>query len=231
MKNIKKYTEEGLTQKDLEMYTEQLLKNKFDQENRTDWSEKLREQYDVSRSKSSTASKRRRLNIVLMSVAASALVLVVSTVLFQQLKGPSTQELASGYISNHQLDYDVVRKDVSEASALRLQFAEAVNQKDYPKAIQLGEQVLQSKEVTIDDYLFLGLSYLHQNQAAAAIPHLLAGQNQSGSNGRFSDELSWYLSLAYFQDGQTEKARAIWQDIVDQKEWKQAEAKRLLKSN
>ena len=102
---------------------------------------------------------------------------------------------------------------------------------NYDKAIFHFEQITQSPTSGIEDYFYLGLSYLYANQTNKAIPALQKALDLPHSDNIHSKKIiNWYLGLAYIKDNQIEKAKEELEKIVGPKEPKARALLKLLKA-
>ncbi len=232
MKNLEKYKRDmTLSEQELDTITRDLLKGKFNEERRNSWKSKLAAQHDVERTSSATTIEmkpkdrgRLRPLYIISAIAATIALLLVVLPLFQS-SGTSPQQLAMEYLEKP-FPHNAVRGD--EVSTTRLRATEAYNEQNFGAAMQQYNTLIASEEAEVGDYFYLGLSELYTEQYPLAVQHLEQAQALAASGKEFQQEIDWYLSLAYLQAEHTAKAKTLLQQIVNNKQWKQADAIKLL---
>jgi Flp pilus assembly protein TadD len=124
----------------------------------------------------------------------------------------------------------LTRKGEAESTeTLRLEMAEAYNAKKYEQAINLGNQLVQTSNQQIDDLFFLGLSHLYQGELSSAISFLELARQSGEKDGRFQEEIDWYLAIAYLKNEDWAFAKSLLVKIAEKEQWNEATARTLLK--
>jgi tetratricopeptide (TPR) repeat protein len=104
-----------------------------------------------------------------------------------------------------------VRGENSVSNPLLEKAEKAYNELDYPNAILYYKQLL-NKDPNQDKYiLFLGVSYLADNQTEQAIRLF---NNSPYKNSMYAEDINWYLALAYIKKGDTQTAAILLQNLA-----------------
>lgn len=228
MKLFEKYRQNQADDQEQAAMTELFIKQKFDQDLRHKMTQRLAKDYGIKRETTTTSTKTRRLQLIRWggSIAAAVLVgLAIWQVAQPQL---SYQELTNNYLSVYTSSNER-RKGAEDISEQRTLAIDAYSDRDFVRAAELRQIVVQSPEATEDDYFYLGLSYLYQEppQVAAAINALQTGLALPARE--LTEEMQWYLSLAYLKAERISEARLLLNQIVENQQWNAKKAGRLLK--
>ena len=81
---------------------------------------------------------------------------------------------------------------------------EAYRSGDYPKAIALMESIEDKTEPSPDRWFYLGITQLAVGDAEKAIDSF---KQQASIDGKYKEQINWYLALAYLKSG--DKAQAL----------------------
>lgn len=159
-----------------------------------------------------------------LAVAAS-LLLLIGFFGWWALQSPPNPEIASEYFDQLPL-HTLMSPDSNEEQALRSEANQAYINKDYSIA---GEKFQSLAQLNPDDrnyQLYLGISQLGSQQAAAAVTTLqpLA----ESEDGTVNLEATWYLALAYLQMDQAEDAKPYLERLVQNGTFRAVEAERIL---
>ncbi len=229
MKDSEKYTRQKVTEEESDRYLAKLIRAKFFQEQKAAWAEKLERDQNLKRTPGAKLLAIRK--IIRWTIAAAA-VLLIGVLLFPALNGSGDpmQQLVDNELDMPFPNY-LVRKGAEDIDAFRLQAAEAYNAGDFQQSAALNLRLLeQSGNPQTEDYFFLGLSRLYSGRPAEAVVDLQAAQQLARAQGRFEQEVDWYLALAQLQAGDWPAAEQQLREIVLNKQWKQAQAGILLRT-
>jgi tetratricopeptide (TPR) repeat protein len=209
---------------------ERMLHAKFDQDKKEAWADKLANEYGIVRKNSGAAphqSKVRTLFFRLSAVAAVLLLLLVAVPMLNTDKN-SGAELADAYLSTEIYPAPADRKSAFDLTSQRSAASDAYKLGNYEEAIELWEKIIQKNpsEATIDRF-YLGLSQLYSQQPDLAIDNLLKALPLSVEEERFTEEINWFLGLAYVKAEKTEEAKAQLESIRPE-EWNYSLAQELL---
>lgn len=209
---------------------ERMLNAKFDQEKKTDWAEKLANEYGVVRKNSGAASNQAKVRTLFFRLSAAAavlLLLLVAVPMFNSDKNKGL-ELADAYLSTEIYPAPADRKSALDLTSQRSAASDAYKFGNYDEAIERWEEIIQSNpsEATIDRF-YLGLSQLYNQQPDLAIDNLLLALPLSVEEERFTEEINWFLGLAYVKAGNTKEARAQL-EAIQSAEWNYNLAQELL---
>ncbi len=228
MGDKEKYINNKMNSEELEQYTAKLLRAKFDKQRSGRWQKLLKEGHGVDRKDKSDSDGSRRWLWGIAAVAASLLLLWIINPLEQTSNALSPTELAQQYIYEQPYPNALTRKGPEVIPQIRLNAAEAYNAEDYPKAIRLGLQIANSPQANVSDCFFLAMSYLYLKDYPSAAKYFQQAQSFAQQTDDFQQESNWLLALTYLQMNEPQKAKALLQKIVAQKEWKMEKAEKLL---
>jgi len=215
-----KYIKGELSEQEAASFTKEIIKESFEEEDRKKhWKEVLEKDHSFSIKKrmpnegklNSIGSKKSYLKIgAIISMAASVLLVVYFSFLTQKTKSTPLEQLLS-----HHIDKPVTRnfqKGLSDPSGLRDKANVLYSNKKYEASIPLFEEIIQSGKGIEDDYFFLGLSYLHQNNTAFAIEQFDWILNQA--NPQRKDYATWYLGLALVASGDYRRSEIYLNEVA-----------------
>lgn len=225
MSKWKKFTDGRLSEQESDGFLRKSMKKAFDEAQKKEWSDRLSEEFGIRRN----PPQRKRNAIIYISAlaAAIALFLLAYPLLFSQSDGLEQQlELA---LAEPFPNYLTRKGEVEQTEALRQQMAEAYNAKKYEQAINIGQQLLQSSTPSTEDFFFLGLSHLYQGNYPSAVNMLNSARSASEQDGRFREEIDWFLALAYVKNKYFAEAKELLNKIVNKEQWNETPAKQLLK--
>ncbi|MEM7375526.1 MAG: tetratricopeptide repeat protein [Bacteroidota bacterium] len=192
---------------------------------------RLKENFEhIYQEKKASATDRRRSRLtgvmIAWRVAAGiVLLLVAGGLLWQLLKPPSPQTLYAEHISFPSIPgvRGTVRSDsLAWEKALRM-----YERGDYQQSVELLEPFSSIDTFAYRSFasFYQGLAYLHLSQSQEAIARFERVERP----GLYTEQVDWYIALAYLQAEDIEGARAALQKIVDQKgHYKTAEAEEML---
>ncbi len=134
--------------------------------------------------------------------AASVIIVVVGSIfLFDQKATPN--ELFSDYMKHYgNIDSPTTRGEATELKMYQKAYA-AYDQHNYGLAIDLFKQTPEP-EMDSTKYLYLGISYLMNDQGNEAISSLAIAKKSAGN---LENKIHWYMGLAYLKTGDVEQAK------------------------
>lgn len=230
MSKLRNYLSGNIKEEDMEHLTEQLIRQKFDQEQRQSWSQMLKEQYGVDRNAPSKKAKSLQ-PLRWLITAAAALALIFSAYFLLQSQQATSQQLADDYVSNMSLMADqlVYRKGTFDVDKTRLNANEAYLNEDFKLAIQYWNSLIDNNAATDYDRFYLSISYLRNSKADAQKAIELLIQIKPGLQS-LEQEINWALSLAYMRSGQLAPAQQLLESIVRDQAYMSVKAQQLLRS-
>lgn len=225
MSKWKKFTDGQLSEQEANAFLRKNMTKAFDEAQKKEWNARLSEQYGIRRNP--PKRKLRSLIYIGALAAAVALFLLAYPHLFSQPSGLEQQlELA---LAEPFPNYLTRKGEVEQTEALRLQMAEAYNAKKYEQTIIIGQQLLESSTPITEDFFFLGLSHLYQNDYSTAVEVLDSARLASERDGRFQEEIDWFLALAYVKNKDYVNGKELLNKIVNEGQWNEEQARMVLK--
>ncbi len=229
MNQLKDFLDDEMDDEILEKFTEDIIYQKFDAENRQIYSKILVEKFDVVQEK----KKHHFIDYFTwrrLSIAAVIIGLVFTVFLVTQSPPPENQMLAKQYIEEFPIivNQSLFRKGGEvEVSSIQVQANEAYVKSDFDAAAKYWTILLEADQATAFDYFYLGLSTLRKKKAEPqkAIDYLLKAQPNAPE---LQQEINWLLSLAYLSIGQEEKAIPLLEKIISNNEYMTTSAKELM---
>ncbi len=190
---------------------------------KSDFKKKLRDtQREYQKEKPTAKVVKLNPTYYLKRIAAALIIGVLAFVLYQYLAGGSPDQLVDNYLADTHSSPTVLMGDNDNEKAWQ-EAIKAYQSKDYSASVA-AIQKIQAPDA--EQQFYLGLSYLYNKNYEQAIPVLKQSLDAKNS---FSESAQWYLSLAYFKNGQTDLARKYLNIIVGNAGWKSEEAGKLLK--
>lgn len=225
--DIDKYKQGKLTEEELDIFTGELVRAKFNQSQKDKWAKKLAIEHQIQRDLST--AKVVSFPYRKWTIAATALLLLALIPLFRNYFQPAYLKLADNYLENELFLPDLQRGASEETiSDLRKTAIQTYTNQDYQAASSAYEAILNSNFVKNEDYLFAGLSCLYDGNKTEAVKKLEIAQAKIKSGQAFSEETNWFLSLAYLKNGDLEKARQKLNNIVNKKGFYSDQAQKIL---
>lgn len=172
--------------------------------------------------------KRSRFVSMMMAwrIAAAIVFLVVAAGLLWQLFNSATpQELYAEHISFPSVPE--VRGKAQKDSLAWERAIQAYKKKDFQQSVELLEPFSTSDTFSYRSFasFYQGLAYLQIEQPQEAIQRF----QQVERPGLYTEQVDWYIALAYLQAGDEEGARTALQKILDQQgHYKAKEAEKVL---
>jgi tetratricopeptide (TPR) repeat protein len=167
-----------------------------------------------------TSSRVRKLNRSHWALAAAAgvvLLLVLASPFLIKKPTPNGPELAPRAAQQSEQNQAMLETQLDSLSLVpfretqrtQAEWLSAYQKKKYSRVIRS----LKRKEARTEmENFYLGLSYLHQGNPQAAIPHL----EQSTLYPPALYPSQWYLGLAYLQAGDIDNARRIFEPLEEE---------------
>ena len=229
MKDLKKYFKNQLSENTDEELTSKLLTNHYDNQLKSNWSNKLENEHGVAPPSSSEITTSNSFRTWL-SIAASFLLILVAYSLYnaQSDKGKEQLAVVKKSISlqiNDIIDDELLNKYENlslkkgiDTQTLRVKAANAYDTEKFSKAIALYEELLNTDEHKIEDQFYYGLCFLFQQPVDAqnAINALeLANEMPISNSFRSKKIINWYLSLAYIKAEQYDLAKEMLEVIAN----------------
>jgi tetratricopeptide (TPR) repeat protein len=231
MNQLQKYLNGQMEAEELEAYTERLIREKYDEERRVEWSTLLLTKHGVKREPPLQSANRVLYLKWASGVAASLLLIVAMYFLLAPSPLSPGQQLADQYLENLPImaDQKVMRKGGFQEEVIRIKANEAFIDHQYESAIELWTQLAARQKANGYDQFYLGISYLKQSapEPGKAITQLQAAKAQ---NPELSQEADWVLALAYVKSGHSEEARTILENIVASRAFMSTKAEQLLRT-
>jgi len=226
MKDIFKYTKNDMIEKEDEEMTRKIFKLHFDYQLKKRWANQLESEYNLPMSRIKQVPFFKRKWIL---VAASMLLFLVSTLLYQTMMQPDALHLADQHLSK-KYDLNNIKKG-GNIDEIRTRAIDNYNLNNYDKAIVLYQEVLTIGDGNIEDNFFLGLSYLYVNQSDKSIPFFKTSIDLPlSSDFRSKEIIHWYLSLAYIKAGELEEAKKELNIIIEAGGLRKSQAAELLEA-
>jgi len=216
------------SEQDLDKYTTLILEAHFDQQQKEEWAKKIKNDFGVfkpnERKETKTSSLHKYLWLISGIVAIITLLWIKLPLIKQSTK--STDQFVTAELSQ-QLPYFGRRKGVDNDNKIRQQAYDNYQQKRFGRAIENFDALDQKNKLTKEDFLYYALSYLYKEDYNKAIFHL----EEISKRENFPSHTHWYLSLAYYQNGQKGLAKKVLEKHIalGDKGIKRQKAKDLLK--
>lgn len=228
MKLFDKYYNSEANEEEQSAMTELLIQKKYDQELRQKMAARLAQQYGIKRTPKGGLARTRRLQLIRWGGSIAAAILIGFAI--WQISSPQLdyQALTAEYLSEHMPETDR-GKGWAEVLDQRNAAIQAYVTEDFVGAAELWKLVSEAEQAEAKDFFYLGLSYLFQKESQSEAAITALQQAMQFSDKSIQEESRWYLSLAYLQAEQPQNALPLLQEIVDRREWKHANARKLLK--
>jgi len=169
--------------------------------------------------------RTKKIVAYISGVAAAILIIsIISAILLK--KSTSAAELYAEYYQpaafnmSFRTAENVVDNDLRSAMIL-------YEKKEYDKAIELFENILEGDESRIGLNLYSGISHMEINEYAEANVNFKKIIDHKAN--AFFESAEWYLGLCYLMTDEKEKAEEIFVEIAGKDGYYKKEAKRILK--
>lgn len=224
MTKFTKYIEGNLSDEDFDAYSKQLIVAKLDRDKRKEWERKLKEEYGVEKTKSSN-----KFRFLFLAIAASVLI-ILSIFAIPYYTAPNYLTLVDEEISNLSImsDQSVLRKGKQDISAIREAASLAYVAEKYEQSILLWQQINASQKMIASDCFYLGLCHLKREAVKPEETIFWLQKAKALDAQRYQEEITWVLSLAYLKNGEKEKAKLELRKMINDFDYKAAEAKSIL---
>lgn len=158
--------------------------------------------------------------------ATVAVVLIAGIALFYNLDSTDADKLISNHLQNR---YEAPITLRGGETTNQLVWGEVINsyqQNDFESALNSLEELPESDNQRMMGEFYKGLCYLYQETAnySKAVSILLP---VSSSEHRLNERAEWFLALAYYKNGDMNKARLIFQKIARENLYKKTESERI----
>lgn len=217
-----KYNDIKDSQKQDEYLTE-LLKKQFDEELKEKWAKQLKTEYGVSSPVPQIKEKTliRRLLPFVGTIAACLVLFFV----YQNSLQSETLNAQTAFLQelNNPIVHPGITKGLAEDNQTRQSGITQFNEQNFEDAALSFSQI---KRDNTEDQFYQAMSffYLKQSDKAIAIFEELLTKDSN-----FTQEMKWYLSLAYLNRGDAASAKKSLVGIQET-QWKFKEARQLLES-
>ena len=156
---------------------------------------------------------------------AAIIVLAMAPIFFFLNRESDPQELFAAYYQPYP-NYAAAIERGDESENLYKEAFQLYEQSQYPQAINLLLQLIETRPDDVNLQFYLGLSYLSSSQHSKAIPFL---QKVVGNRGnRFEEQAQWYLALALLKEGHSRESIAYLKSLVNKKGYNYEVAEELL---
>lgn len=185
----------------------------------------LSDKYGINRKENEVSLK----SIAIWKYAAILVTLVASLIVFDNFNNESAASLALKYVAetNTLGNQDLMRKDLTAEEDVRISANLAfVNQK-FKESISHYEKLISKNKGQSSDYFYLGVSYLKADNPD--LPKSIQNLHLAEHDSHFSNEINWYLALAYTANLQDEKALEQLNILLSKSNYKQTEVLKLKK--
>ena len=228
MKKLEQYHQNLLDEQGKEAITQRLIQQKFDRDFRKQFEGELKKR-GVNREEPTRF--RSIFNNRWLAVAAGLSLLITAFFLFRNSFNSPALQLAQGHLDNLNImaDQIVSRKGGDIADEWKTKANNAFLSKDYNTAITWFNRLKNEGKADAFDYFYLGISFLlnKPNDMQQAILNL---ENARTLGKELNQEIDWVLALAYLKNGQEEIAKKQLQIIIDNEQYMDEAAKKLLKA-
>ena len=223
MKKIDKFTKGEMSETQEEKYVESLYEKHYDNKLKQLYKEKLAQEhnFDID-SNDIPAAPKKNTTFKYIVLGASAIAAILAFVLvFLPMMNSSTstnaQQYAQSLITMEEMD---VKRGGQADSEIRLELVKAYNSGDYEAALELFDQL---NPLSAEDTYFKGRVFLFLKRYGEAISTF----KEINQPFKFSEELKYWLGVAYASNGDFANAKPLLQDVAKSK-WKLEEAKAML---
>lgn len=229
MKEFEKYRKGAMSEKELDDFSSKLISAKLDRDLKNHWAQQLSKTHGIERgSNGPKVMNWKRFYPWTLGIAASLLLVALLLPGLWKNQSGDPIALADFYLDLENFSDPSVRGGDTPGDQLRVDARNAFNKGDFKEAISAREKIIASNMAEIQDYFFLGLSYLYNGQAANSLPLFektleLAPENEA----RFAEEATWFVALAHLKTGKVEAGKNALLKILPD-DWRYAEAQELL---
>lgn len=224
MSESNKYIQEEQSLDDFERLTQGFLRDKFDQEKKLVWAEKLAgNPYQIQRRKKGSIISYR----FVIQGAVIAATVIFTLFMLPKLFDHQTkdyQEFVVQYLEQDPFSYAELRKSSEDITTTRSKAIDAYMTKNYISAINYWQQVDQFGQATPEDHFYLGLSYLYSKQYLLAVNSF---KKEFGGKDKFQQEKVWFLALSQIQAGNSKAAKTTL-EVIQPDEWQYENARKIL---
>lgn len=233
MNNNKKSRGSQFSTEETTKLTESILVDYFDNQQKEKWNQILIDKYGI---KSPQKKRAKRIRLFSRFAAAATLLLFITIGIFHAPFNStnSTQELLAIHLKDKKQGKNS-KKSIEIVEHIETDAMVAYEENDYKSAIPLFVEIIEKKEIKIENYLLLGLSYLYNQNTQQAVEALKTARtiiltSTQNNTAEMASEINWYLSLAYLQDKDYKNAKKELTAIIENNGWKKEAAEELLAS-
>jgi len=227
MKNIQSYIDPNISSKELDHLTEKILTEKFYQEKKKSWKEKLNQMEPLQKSKTPLKVVHKKKSNRWWLLIAAALIPIVGALTVFWPTPPSANQMAANFFNAEEMPSPQIRKAIDEVPQWRSEANLLFNDGQFEKAILSFEKMEKEMPLTSEDHFFKGLSHFKLGQIETAISNFLVIKSRADEYPKFQRETTWFLALAYIHQNDFEKA-SIQLKKMKEGTWRNKEATKLL---
>ena len=218
---LHKLLDPNISKKEEDQIFEELLKEKFDQDLKTQWKNTLQDEYGITRNQFKIKrSSSKYIRILLATAACISLIVLIQ--FLTNTSSISAYELAQEYIENQEILHPGASKGMVEGIENKSLAIEAFNTQQYSVAAGYFDKIQIPTE---EDNYYHGLALLLDKRYKKAINMFQKGSKESE---RYKQEINWYLSIAYLLNKENEKAKTQL-EYIQSSDWNYQQAQELLK--
>ena len=228
MENINKYKQGQFSVEELESFTYDFMRAKYDEDRKDRWQGILANTYGMKREGNPERQVLPFRKIMpWIGAAAAAILIGLFLVPFDQTITEQTYaQMVDQFLQEDFLDNQSIIKGDQDASQLNIEAILAYNQQDFTTAINKYQAFIATGNASNEQYFFLGMSYLYNEQYADASLSLQEVTSNDPSQ-KFLSEAQWFVALAYLKNEQLTEARSTLLSI-ETTDWNYEKAQRLL---
>lgn len=171
------------------------------------------------------AQKKVAMRRLLIPIAASIIVAVVTFAIHPFNKNYTNQELLAKYYTPYDAGMSYRSATTTEESLLKNAY-ESYREKRFEDAIKYFEAALK-KDLDMASYFYSGMSYLELKKYSPAETNFEVVINNN--DNLYIEQAEWYLGLCYIASGQTDRAKQLFTKISKSDSYYAAKAKKLTK--
>ncbi|MFC2096601.1 tol-pal system YbgF family protein [Bacteroidota bacterium] len=160
--------------------------------------------------------------------AASAALLIATGGLVQRLNNPELDNYAA--FEKYYTPYEVSvthRSGNTEVDRILINALERYEEQDYEQALTLFEEVLEYRQNDMAVNLYSGITYMEEEKYQKATKSF--NSIISDHDNLFIEQAKWYLAMCYLKTENTDKAKDVLNEIIEEESYYKSQAIRLLK--
>lgn len=226
MKKINQYTDPGISEKELDDLTGELLQAKFYGEKKQEWAQELKAAHGIERGGAILVKMTQKSSRRLLLLAASVALLITSWLLLRPNQSPAN-ELAAQLFQQEKLPTPQVRKGLEDSAALQLAATDAYLDGNFAKAIEAWNQLERQQPLDAESQYFKGLCHLKLGQAQLAASSFRQVKAVAETQPKFQQEATWFLALSYSMTSDFERAMPHLRQVIKD-DWRTEQATKLM---